>query len=119
MKSEAWYDKEQGILFVQFAGNVSVEDFRELNAKLTAMPSEYRLRTLVDLSELSNPLWDKETRQMLASETTHTEGSKVALIGASPFIRVLARVFTKREKDSAKFFKTEQDAIKWLKEGKS
>ena len=66
MKHKIWYDEKEGILHIKYVGEMSVEDFRAMNRKLNAMPPEYRLRSLVNLSQLATPIWDKKPRQILA-----------------------------------------------------
>jgi len=116
MKHKSFYDEEAGVLRIAYIGKVTTDEFRALNAEWNKLSVEKRNKVLVDLSQLENPLWDRETRKTLSEETDEFEGAKVAMVGVAPSLRVLAKLFSQKQKHDVRYFKTEAQAIAWLKE---
>ena len=73
---------------------------------------------IIDLSEAA-PM-PKDTRLAMKENASRTMGQsdKTGFVGASPGIKMIARIISKFSgKDNSKFFNTEEEAIKWFKEG--
>lgn len=119
MKHQVWFDETQGVLHVEYVGTVDIDNHHELIRKLNSISRLQKNLTLVDLSEMKMPRWDRKTRQALAAELNQEEYPKVAIIGANPILRMLARTFTPllHWKQAIEFFESENDALIWLKSG--
>ncbi|MBN2380563.1 STAS/SEC14 domain-containing protein [candidate division WOR-3 bacterium] len=117
MKHQVFYDKKTRILRLSFIGKVEIGELQELVHKLNSIPGEYKLYTLVNLTEMKMPNWDRQTRETLASGLNQEDYPRVAIVGASPVIRMLARMFTPflNRKQAIAFFETEEEATAWLK----
>jgi len=121
VKSEVWFDKEQEIVRMRFVGDITSEEYSRINRELLAnIPSEKRKLQLVDLTACSAMKVDRKTRKEIAAEIKATEvaGTKAAIIGSSPVLRMLTKVFfamRKEEDAKVRFCKTEEEALAWLK----
>jgi hypothetical protein len=117
MKHKITYD-EEGILRIQYIGEIIPEEYRQTAEQVMQMPAENLKRILVDISQTDTPMWNRETREMLAKSTPTPAGSKVAVIGASAAIRIISKAFVHiaKTQSQTRFFKTEEEALAWLKE---
>lgn len=117
MKHKIAYDEEEGILRIQYIGEIIPDEYRQTAEEVLKMPEENLKRILVDISQTVTPMWNRETRGMLAKSTPTIEGSRVAVIGASAAIRIISKAFVHigKTQSQTRFFKTEEEAVAWLK----
>jgi hypothetical protein len=115
---EIWYDEEQGVLYLKPFRTMTEEDVRELMAlrktKFTGTETDY---VLADMSETTTELPTKEARKVFKESLAILNSRKVAVVGASPAARMMAKIvlaLTGQSKISH-FFKTEAEALAWLK----
>jgi len=123
MKSDAWFDDKEGIVRMKIVGKISNSEYREVNRKLIdTISAEKRMRQIVDLTEAEAMNIDRKTRKEIAEEmyASEVEGTKLAIIGASPMTRMLTKVILamRKLKSETRFFNSEVEALAWLKEEK-
>lgn len=121
MESEYWIDETNNVVCAQFTGMFTLADGPELlkNVRKLFEGREARL-LLIDLSLATDQVLSKELRQWLKENSPQLEVDKVAVTGASALIRIAARIVIAtmgRAKDTG-FFKTNDEALAWLKDGK-
>jgi hypothetical protein len=118
MEHRVFYDKDHGVMRVAFVGEVNAKSYIAVVERVNAFPEAERMRTLVDLTQTTAPSWDRATRQALADHSVDTPGSKMAVFGASPLVRIVAKmmVVALGQTDTTRFFASESDALKWLAE---
>ncbi|MBN2380567.1 STAS/SEC14 domain-containing protein [candidate division WOR-3 bacterium] len=129
MKRDIRYNKAQDALYARISGEIAPREFQEMSQVFMSFPAGQRSRILIDIAGLKMPKWDRETRKRLAESSPVLSENKVALIGAPPALRILSKVFSyisqKKAKAKSKqpqetmFFKTEGEALSWLKGEKS
>jgi DNA-directed RNA polymerase subunit F len=117
MNHEVRFDEKQGILYVRFVEEVTPEEYREVSQQILSMPEAERRRILIDVSEASMPKWSREVRKALAESSTAPPNTRSAVVGISPALRVLSKaiILVAGKRAETRFFKTEQEAIDWLK----
>lgn len=119
MKYKTWFDNEKDVLYVQVFDKLGKEDAHGIiNDVNKALEGRSHKPSIVDLTQ-GTPSVDKEAREAfkeIAIPEAFTS-EKVAVFGASPGVRMIAKVlltvtgFSKR----TRFFKTEDEALRWLK----
>jgi tRNA threonylcarbamoyladenosine modification (KEOPS) complex Pcc1 subunit len=121
MKSDVWFDEEAGVVRMRFVGNITNEEYTRINRELLANISpEKRRFQLVDLTASTTMKIDRKTRKEITAEIEATDvaGTKTAIVGASPMVRMMTKVILamRKEKDAeTRFFKNEDEALTWLK----
>lgn len=123
MKHEVCFNEEQDVLYVRFIGELEKQGYYEIVNHVSSLPEEKRSRIIVDISAANAQIWDRKVRQMFAEESRKIPGDRIAIIGASPTLRMMAQMIIASAKKTTtgteyKFFKTEEEAIVWLKEKK-
>jgi len=116
MKHKFWYDDKTDIVFQKIIGEYSTEDalstqtfYKDL---LEGKPFK---QAIVDVSE-GTKLESRETRKIAIKNLDESGLTEVAYIGANATSRIIAKVLMKlgSHKAVSEFFRTEQEAIKWL-----
>ena len=120
---EIWVGKtrmylgEDNVLRITVVGEVDKETQTAFNNAAYKLMStvEGKVRALVDLNKTGKTSPGARKRQVEVSE--YEKVGKFALIGLHPVARVIASFFmgVSRKKDM-RFFKTEAEALAWLKE---
>jgi len=117
-KHKARYDPYQKVLYLKVNGDYHGPDHRKfLNLYHIVFKDMTMGRyALVDLND-ATPLDRKTRRAMKDEEEKLSEGTdKMAFTGASPAIRMIAKLYMKFSKNKdVGFFKTEEEALRWLK----
>lgn len=119
MKHRLDYDERLGVLFVRVVKDVSPDEFLEVNRKITSMLEEKRRRILIDASDAVIPRWNRQMREAILKGTSVTSpNTRTAVIGLSPALRVFSKAIINvaGKYSETKFFKTEDEALAWLKE---
>ena len=115
-KHKAWWDDEKKILYYSINGEYCGDEHRAfLNIYSEAFKDVDKWHALVDLSN-ATPL-NKETRQAMKEEEARiAKGTdKMAFIGASPSIRMVAKIVMKLSKNTnTAFFRSEKEALEWF-----
>lgn len=118
---EVWYDEERGVLYLKTFHTMTEEDVRELMAltetKFKGIETDY---ALVDMSEASAESISKGARKAFKEHAGIINYKKLAVVGANPAARMLAKVALAviGKSKVTRFFKTEAEALAWLKEEK-
>ena len=117
-----WFDEEQGVLIVKTLAMLEKADVDEIIPKVAEyLDGKEHRYILGDLSENPTGLLSKGARTAFKENADNLKVEKIAIIGANPSIRMIAKIALTimGKSDIAKFFKTREEAISWLKgEGK-
>ena len=120
MKYKVWFDHEKDVLYIQTFDKLGKEEVygivNDVNKELKGKGPK---QSIVDLTHGSSAMVDREARKTFREVGTPEAfaSEKIAVFGASPTVRMLAKVIlaitgvSKR----TRFFKTEQEALAWLK----
>lgn len=115
-----WYDEDLGALRMTDYAPLTAEDagvvLPLVNEMLKHKPHRYMV---VDVSGIpAHQMIDKESRQAFRDASDPQDFEKVAIFGASPAMRMVAKVVLTVTGVSkiTRFFKTEQEAVAWIKE---
>lgn len=117
-KYKVWYSDEAGALYIQTFDRLKKEDVADvMSAVYSEMEGKDQRYVIVDLSRGSSDMVDKEARRAFRESARPQDFEKVAVFGASPAVRMLAKVIlvVTGVWDKTRFFKTESDALAWLK----
>jgi len=115
---EVWYDEERGVLYLKTFHTMTEEDVREVMAlnetKYKGIDIQY---ALVDMSEAAAEPISKGTRKAFREHAAILNYKKMAVVGANPAARMLAKVALAviGQSKVTRFFKTEAEALGWLK----
>lgn len=113
-----WFDEESGILrsevYKPFNTENSIALFDEMSGKYTEKQQRY---ILVFLGENAQDMISKETRRVFREKGQQSKWKKIAIYGAKPGVRMLAKVILTAigRGNATKFFATEKECLEWLK----
>jgi hypothetical protein len=119
MEHKVSYDPNTDIVHVDIIGPVMRNDAGELVDALEQNAKKGKTNLLLaDLSQTPNLNMDRETRRYIQEKGKSIYYDKMAVIGASPVTRMLAKIVMGviGRPDTIKFFTTEGDAVGWLKD---
>jgi hypothetical protein len=115
------YNDKEDILYLKILSVMEIEDIRELMPRFQKMfEGRARRYALVDMSEsvqLGSDVMTKEMREAYKELGDLMNADKAAIVGATPVLRMIAKIViavTRRAK-TTRFFKTEGEALRWLK----
>ncbi len=118
---KVWYDNNLEALRIKNYYPLTKEDVTKLLPLANKMLENKKHRCfLVDLSEVPlEKMVDKESRQVIRNYGDNKNFEKIAIYGASPVIRMIAKVMISVAGSSGftKFFKSEDEAVNWIREG--
>ncbi|NLI97729.1 STAS/SEC14 domain-containing protein [bacterium] len=121
MNYEMRFDEKRGVLYVKTLAMLEKADVDEILPKVAECfeGKEHRY-ILGDLSQNPSGLLSKDARNAFKENAKYLDVEKIAIIGANPSIRMIAKIALTIMGSSniAKFFKTEDEALAWLKEEK-
>lgn len=119
MKHEVWLNEEEGVLFVRYVGDITVEDYSEVSDRVLAFTPEQRLLTLVDMSEAKVPKLDRKSRAAIDERVQSLlhDNARAAIVITSPVIRMMTKIFlgTVKQKVETHIFADPKEALAWLK----
>jgi len=119
MKHEVWLDKDKGVLYVRYMGDITVVDYSEVSDRVLAFTPEQRLLTLVDMSQAKVPKLDRKAREAIDERVQAVlhDNARAAIIITSPVIRMMTKIFlgTVRQKVETRIFADAEEALAWLK----
>ena len=123
MKHKIWFDEENGVLREQIIGSLTREDIPEFLAQVDKhFKDKKHCLAIIDLSRATKQVYDKDARKLMAEESAKLGyNEKVAFVGASARVKMLAKVLIAGAKIAGKpitsrFFDTDAEALTWLKE---
>ena len=122
-KHEAVYNEEHNVLIVNVKNDFEAKDVEDyIRVSGEAFPGMTSGRNMMIVFEGSSrgPMMTKDARDSLKrkfQEAGDMGGDKIAIIGASPGIRMISKVIVKvTGSANTKFFKSEREAFQWFKE---
>jgi len=116
MQHQIWYDNEDDLVRLNIIGKFSKDDARETLTQVSKLlENSQRRYFLADISGSPNLTIDRDTRKVLQGGSPEFE--RVALVGATPVTRMIAKVIVTVVARSAttKFCKTQEEALAWLR----
>jgi hypothetical protein len=120
VKHEVWLNEGEGILFVRYKGDITVEDYSQVSNRVLAFTPEQRLLTLVDMSQAKVPKLDRKSRAAIDERVQSLlhDNARAAIVITSPVIRMMTKIFlgTVRQKVETRIFADTNEALRWLKE---
>ncbi|MBD3285313.1 hypothetical protein GF338_03150 [candidate division WOR-3 bacterium] len=119
MKYKVWHDKDNDVIRFSQNESLNADDIREVTPQIEKLARDTGLKhIIIDLSKGATATLDKGARQALKEFAMPDMFDKIAIFGANPAMKMIAKViFTiTRSSESTNFFKTEDDALAWLKE---
>ncbi len=115
-----WYDSDMEILRIKNYYPMTKDDVSRLLPLANKMlENKKHRRFLVDLSDVPlQKMVDKEARQVIRNYRDGKDFEKMAIFGASPIARMIAKVMISvaGPSGSTRFFKSEDEAVGWIKE---
>ncbi|MBN2379296.1 STAS/SEC14 domain-containing protein [candidate division WOR-3 bacterium] len=119
MKYEIRLDKEHGLLRLIIFESIDKENVDEMMpAMARELDTMTRRLVLVDMSNDKNSTsMTKRARKAYKEHAAAINTDKVAMVGASPITRMFAKIAlgVMGKSEQTRFFKTEEDALAWLK----
>lgn len=118
MRHEVWFDEKQGVGRIKLGGASTYEEAAELLDRTKEILEGRECRDLlVDISARPGESPSKEIRDLYQSRARDMNLGRVAIVGLNPVVRMAAKIIIRTTGKSkiTKFFKTEQQALFWLK----
>lgn len=115
-KIRVWWDEK--LKLGRFSGNIKYMDEKlasEIIKKENELMEEHgKINWIIDLSGTEK--YSSKARKMFSDAVKNTEIIRMAMIGASVFVRVVVNFILARSGvKNAKHFETEEEALEWLK----
>ena len=117
MKHKVYYDEENKVLVLRVIGEYTIEDAEETTKVMEKITDEKGVQSfLADLTQ-TPPKLDKKVRQLMREQSERYNLGKMALVITNPAVRMIGKIVisTMGSGDSTGFFKTEEEALAWLK----
>lgn len=112
-----FWDEENKIARAWAKGTVDdiiAEDLRKNTIEMADKHGD-QINWICNLSEIKNST--SKARKIMAETTTHPSIHKYALVGASVFVRTVSNfILAVSGQKNASHFKTEVEALQWIKE---
>ncbi|MBN2379307.1 STAS/SEC14 domain-containing protein [candidate division WOR-3 bacterium] len=118
LRHEIFYNTEFEAAYIVHYDRVNADDARQIIDSVAELLEGKKHRYMVDdISRVSMTKLDKETRAVFAKAGEKIQLEKIAMIGADPMTRMMSKVVVALtgEAKRTKFFRTEQEALAWLK----
>ena len=116
MEHKVYYDQENDVCCLELNGMYHTADAEQIKQELINIFKDQENKQLLILMSSDNKIENREARQK-AMEAMQVGISEAAFVGGLSNNRILAKVLLKASgiKINGDFFKTKEDAIKWLK----
>jgi hypothetical protein len=118
MNYKIWYDEEYGVLYVKTLTMLTGTDIHEIMPEMNRILEDKPHRYIIgDLSENPPGLLTKEARQAFKEYAKDFKVDKAAITGTTPATRMITKIAISimGMSNIAKFFKTKEEALRWLK----
>ncbi len=120
MIPKIWFDEGEGVLRVVFRDKWTEQDIPEIFSQMKKHFNDKKNRwVLADLTGAAPQHYSKEFTRILAGEASAFPIQKVAILGANPALRMMARfiltVVRTKMSVEAEFCKSDSQALLWLK----
>ncbi len=116
-KFKVWWDEKESIIRTKYWGDAEEEDAIKQTAAISELAQSKvgKVDVLNDLSEAGKA--SSKARKLYAEQIKKEKIRKHAFIGAKVMTRVIVSFIQKFSgATNVKFFTTEEEALKWLKE---
>jgi len=120
MKHKVWFDEEKGVARMKIIDDFTLDDAKALLETLKIFYKGKDKRYIIcDFSENKGKPIDNETRRWMSKNAASIAWNKIAFVGMAPVYRVVAKVMTTvgGQAENTGFFKTDEEALAWLKGG--
>jgi hypothetical protein len=116
MVHELKYDEANDVAVLVFKSHILLKDIDAIFAELKVLLEGRPFRQLIIFMDAAYNIENRETREALTREAINLEVNEVGLIGLSAAVRMIARVILKTGavKLKGEFFKSYEEAVKWL-----
>lgn len=117
MNYKAWFNEDNGVLYVKTFKTMDEKDVHDLMPRIEELFENRKPRLILgDLAENPSDPLTKEARQAFKEYST-VDYDRIAVIGVNPFTRMIVKIAVKivGQADKTRFFKTEEEALTWLK----
>jgi len=120
MIPELSFDDNSEVLKIKFTEPWIEEVIPEFFSRMRAMLDGRGHRNIIgDVTDAAQQKYTKKFRQMIADESESLNLDRVAILGANPVLKMMAKVLLavigKKLLVEANFFSKEDDAFEWLK----
>ncbi|MBD3284762.1 hypothetical protein GF359_00335 [candidate division WOR-3 bacterium] len=118
VKFKVWHDEKNNVLRYDQNESLKANDIRKVTPLIEKLAIQTGLRCiLIDLSKGPAATLDKEARKALKDAAMPDMFEKIAIYGANPAMRMIAKIIFKitGSSESTRFYKSEEEAIAWLK----
>jgi hypothetical protein len=123
MINQAWIDEENQVLRQKLIGDTIIEEapryFPDVKKLLDKLPARY---SIVDMSEAdARKILNRNAREHITTYSSKVGYEKVAYVNIAPTLRMIAKILrniagrNKDDKNEIRFFKTDEEALSWLK----
>ncbi|MBN2379304.1 STAS/SEC14 domain-containing protein [candidate division WOR-3 bacterium] len=122
MDHRLYLDEEQDVFHIHIVGDITPEGYIAINRTYNTWEGGKPKKVIIDLTETNMSTmvpWDRETRQRVTKSTEpFTSDTKVAVIGVTGISRMVMKIAFNvlGVVKTGRFFKTEAEALAWLKE---
>jgi len=117
MKHKVYYDEENKVMVLRVIGEYTLEDAEETTRVMEKITEEKGIQSLMaDLTQ-TPPKLDKKVREMMREQAERYDLGKMALVITNPAVRMIGKIVisTMGSGDTTRFFKTDEEALAWLK----
>jgi hypothetical protein len=117
VKHELFFDEEKNVIVLRVKGSFNIQDAIETTDKMDELgKNKKRILVLADLRE-APPNLDKDVRQLMKDLSKRMKMEKFAMIVTNPAVRIIGKIViaTMGNAKGSAFFKTEEEALQWLK----
>jgi Fe-S cluster biosynthesis and repair protein YggX len=117
MDYKIWFEEESGILRAELKKALYPELAKAIFDDMFGNYTEEQQRyVMVLIGEGAQDMIDKETRKLVRERTMQNTWGRIAIYGANPGIRMLAKIILKAigKGNDTKFFATEDECREWL-----
>jgi hypothetical protein len=118
MNYNLWYDETVESIYIKLFGMLTEGDVHEMMAKIEELyEGKPRRYALIDLTEAQGGFLDKSARRAFREYAPKMQQGKMAVVGAKPVTQILAKaaIAALGSLNMTRFFKTEAEALAWLK----
>jgi len=117
MVHELKYDEENEILVLTFKNHFLFSDVEPIFSQVKVMLENKPYRQVIIITNNSNNIENRETREAISIELSKLSVTEVAIIGVNAATRMIAKVIFKTGiiKIKGEFFKSLDEAVIWLK----
>jgi hypothetical protein len=118
LRHEIFYDEGCGAARIVHYDEITADDARQIVDAVAEILKDKEHRYMIDDgTRVTLTKMDKETRKEFAKAGERIQLEKIAMFGANPMTRMMSKVVVALSGDAkrTRFFKTEDEALAWLK----